>query len=635
MKDEEEEVRKTGSFQEYLGTAQDTIKVFRWFWKEIIPIESKKKLRGMFIWLGITIIVSGLQPFAMGFVFTGLARSQGRVVLAGMASFAALLIILKTIDRFQQRCREWVMGLNWEQMDDRISELFFEKSMAQHTHEGTRLSVSSINKGKSRFIDMQGLLLFDGIPTIIQLAVSIVFLLCLSFVSGCVMALLIAIYVVWSLYLNFRVALVCTPIEKDWRKLNRRRDERWEKVERVKVCGHEKLEVQEMTATFEGIIRRDMNFWLWFIDVATLRSLVNSLCLIICASWGVWLVWKGAWGIGLLYPLLSWATRVSENAWKLGDIEHKVSWNMPSVKLMIEALEIPPAIVDREGAIGIDYSKPHRIEFDEISHTYSPESKADDASESEPPAALINVSFVIEPGEKVAVIGPSGAGKSTLMKKLLRFEDPTAGSVKIGSIDLRDISMASFRKGVGYIAQRDQVFDGTIRSNLVYSLDPKGREAVTDAELWQLMELLQIDFGKRLTNGLDTVVGKNGLKLSGGQAQRLMIGAAVIKRPWLLVVDEATASLDSSTEKLVQEGLAKVLAGNTSALIVAHRLSTVRRLCSKFVILKPAEEVKEGESQVEAIAGSFEDLYEVSPTFRRLADDQGVVIRARHQAIAC
>jgi len=145
--------------------------------------------------------------------------------------------------------------------------------------------------------------------------------------------------------------------------------------------------------------------------------------------------------------------------------------------------------------------------------------------------------------------------------------------------------------------------------------------------LWKLMTLLQIDFKDRLTNGLDTVVGKNGIKLSGGQAQRLMIGAAVIRRPWLLVIDEATSSLDSVTEHEVQAGLATVLAGSaTSALIVAHRLSTVRHLCTRFVVLKAANDVQNSESQVEAIASSFEDLYRESPTFRRLADYQGVTV---------
>jgi ABC-type lipoprotein export system ATPase subunit len=161
----------------------------------------------------------------------------------------------------------------------------------------------------------------------------------------------------------------------------------------------------------------------------------------------------------------------------------------------------------------------------------------------------------------VALLGASGAGKTTVMRKLLRFDDPTSGCVLIDGIDLRTIRQASWRRGIGYIPQQAQVFDGSIRYNLTYRLKTEERAKITDAELWKLMQLLQIDFKDRLTHGLDTIVGKNGIKLSGGQAQRLMIGAAVIKRPWLLVVDEATSSLDSATEHEVQARLATVLSG--------------------------------------------------------------------------
>jgi ABC-type multidrug transport system fused ATPase/permease subunit len=243
------------------------------------------------------------------------------------------------------------------------------------------------------------------------------------------------------------------------------------------------------------------------------------------------------------------------------------------------------------------------------------------------PPAIVKINFSIGIGEKVALLGSSGAGKTTVMRKLLRFDDPTAGSILVDGIDLRQISQQSWRKGIGYIPQQAQVFDGSIRYNLTYSLTEKEKAAITDDDLWKLMKLLQIDFEERLTDGINTIVGKNGIKLSGGQAQRLMIGAAVVKKPWLLVVDEATSSLDSTTERKVQEGLASVLSETTtSALIVAHRLSTVRHLCTKFIVLKPVSEVTNGDSQVEAVASSFEELYAISPTFRRLANDQGITV---------
>jgi ABC-type multidrug transport system fused ATPase/permease subunit len=134
------------------------------------------------------------------------------------------------------------------------------------------------------------------------------------------------------------------------------------------------------------------------------------------------------------------------------------------------------------------------------------------------------------------------------------------------------------------------------------------------------MRTLQIDFGDRLVDGLDTRIGYNGIKLSGGQNQRLMIGAAALKEPRFMIIDEATSSLDATTERLVQDGLQKVLV-NCGALIVTHRLNTVRRICNRFVLI---DRVDGRGGTVHAIANSFEELAEISPAFRLLAVDQGI-----------
>ena len=184
-------------------------------------------------------------------------------------------------------------------------------------------------------------------------------------------------------------------------------------------------------------------------------------------------------------------------------------------------------------------------------------------------------------------------------------------------------SGANFRT-VSYIAQQPQVFEGTIASNLLYGVQSERQSQVTENDLWKVVKRLQIHFGKRLTHGLQTRVGRHGLKLSGGQAQRLMIGAAAAREPRFMIIDEATSSLDSTTERQVQQGLAEVLGEGMGALIIAHRLSTVRDLCGKFVVLRPIDGVQGEEAQIEAVASSFEELYLLSSTFRQLADDQGI-----------
>ncbi len=524
---EEQERKAAGSLREYLDSAREMGGVFRWIWREVTTPQSRRKLYRMFGGLTVVIFLQAIQPAAVAFIFNGLTTRNGRMICWGSGIFLGCLLFQKLADRYQESAREWVLGLHWGRLDDGITELFFEKSVGQHIHEGTTLAVSNIDKGRWRLLDMQGMLLFEGIPAIMQLLMAYVFLWFLSWVAGVVMGIVILTYLCWSMYLNFRVNQVCTPIDKEFRALNRRRVERWERVERVKVSGKEDEETLEMSGIFDKVITRDRNFWLWFIKQAHIRGLINAAGLVIIIGWGAWLVWCGRWQIGLLYPLYAWSSRVSDNIWRIGAIEHHINWNLPSVKSMIEALRIPPAITDATEAVTLDHTVPHKVEFADVSHTYP----ADVKKTEDAPPALTRVNFTIEPGEKVALLGASGAGKTTVMRKLLRFDDPTSGCVLVGGIDLRKIRQASWRKGIGYIPQQSQVFDGSIRYNLTYRLTTEERARISDAELWKLMQLLQIDFKDRLTQGLDTIVGKNGIKLSGGQAQRLMIGAAVISSP--------------------------------------------------------------------------------------------------------
>jgi ABC-type multidrug transport system fused ATPase/permease subunit len=327
-----------------------------------------------------------------------------------------------------------------------------------------------------------------------------------------------------------------------------------------------------------------------------------------------------------------YATKVSESIWHIGHIEHQINWNMPAIRTAMLTLTVPPDITDKPNVIELKRKNGVRVEMRNVSYAYAREKRdlpglpADTNGGSKPaPPILRNVSFTIAPGEKAALIGPSGAGKTTIMRLLMRYMDPPSGAIFIDGHDLRDVRLSSWLNLIAYVPQQAQVFDGTIRDNLLYRFTDEPI-LVPDEELWAIMRKLKIDFGDRLTDGLDTRVGRHGIELSGGEQQRLMIGAAAMRKPIFMVVDEATASLDATTEKAVQKGLEDVLGDHMGALIITHRLSTVRRLCSKFFVLRDAEGLASGESQLEASAGSFEELYEISPTFRMLADDQGVVV---------
>lgn len=205
---------------------------------------------------------------------------------------------------------------------------------------------------------------------------------------------------------------------------------------------------------------------------------------------------------------------------------------------------------------------------------------------------LKNISFVAKPNTVVAFAGPSGGGKSTIFSLLERFYEPQAGEMSIGNHNLKEVSLYSWRSQIGYVAQESAILSGTIRDNLGYGIN----KAFSDEELWHVLELAYArQFVSEMPHGLDTEVGERGVKLSGGQRQRLAIARAFLRDPKILMLDEATASLDSESEEMVQKALTNLMNGRTT-LIIAHRLSTIVH-ADKILFIEHGEVTGEGTHQ--------------------------------------
>lgn len=220
---------------------------------------------------------------------------------------------------------------------------------------------------------------------------------------------------------------------------------------------------------------------------------------------------------------------------------------------------------------------------------------------------LRRVTFAASPGERVALVGPSGAGKSTLISLLLKFYEPRAGRIAIDGQDTRQASATSVRQGIGVVFQDATLFDGSVSQNI--SL---GREAVTEADVRRAAVLANADdFITALEHGYDTNIGERGVRLSGGQVQRIAIARAIVGDPRILILDEATSSLDAESEWLVQQGLERASAGRTT-LVIAHRLATVRQ--ADRIVFLDGGRVRD--------AGRHDELYERNDHYRRLCDLQ-------------
>jgi ATP-binding cassette subfamily B protein len=242
----------------------------------------------------------------------------------------------------------------------------------------------------------------------------------------------------------------------------------------------------------------------------------------------------------------------------MGSVYRDIKQGLIDVEEMFKLLAVPPDVVDRPGAPPL-VVRQGEIEFDGVRFYY----------ERERPI-LRGLSFKVPAGKTVAIVGPSGAGKSTISRLLYRFYDVTDGAIRIDGADIATVTQASLRAAIGMVPQDTVLFNDTIRYNIEY-----GRPGASRAEVEAAAKLAQIhDFVVSLPKGYDTLVGERGLKLSGGEKQRVAIARTILKSPPVLILDEATSALDSMTEQEIQDALRRV-SENRTTLVIAHRLSTV------------------------------------------------------------
>jgi subfamily B ATP-binding cassette protein MsbA len=252
---------------------------------------------------------------------------------------------------------------------------------------------------------------------------------------------------------------------------------------------------------------------------------------------------------------------------------------------VFELLDTPPEMQDAPDAIALPQVK-GEVRFETVSFDYR--DSAAPAGEGEAREVLQEIELVARPGQVVALVGPSGAGKTTLVNLIPRFYDPTAGRILIDGHDIREVQIRSLREQIGIVPQETSLFSGSIGENIRY-----GKLDATQAEIEQAARDANAhDFIARLPQGYDTLVGERGMKLSGGERQRVSIARAILKDPRVLILDEATSSLDSESEQAVQEALDRLMQDRTT-FVIAHRLSTVTR-ADKIVVLASGRIVEQG-----------------------------------------
>ncbi|MGY5883454.1 ABC transporter ATP-binding protein [Modestobacter lacusdianchii] len=358
----------------------------------------------------------------------------------------------------------------------------------------------------------------------------------------------------------------------------------------------------------------------------TALTLVAALATALVYGLGGWLAFTGSLSAGDVVALALLLTRLYGPLTALANVRVDVMSALVSFDRVFEVLDLAPMIAEAPDAVPVP-ADDRSIEFDAVSFGYPAAADVSLASLEDvavpehgaPAEVLHEVSFRAEPGQLVALVGTSGAGKSTIAALVSRLYDVTGGAVRVGGVDVRQATSASLRDAIGVVSQDSHLFHDTIGANLRYA-----KPDATEDEVWAALTGARIAaLVHSLPDGLDTVVGDRGYRMSGGEKQRLAIARVLLKAPGIVILDEATAHLDSESEVAVQHALDAALAGRTS-LVIAHRLSTIRG-ADQILVVDDGRIVERGtHEELLAAGGHYADLYRTQ--FAPAPDERAVQV---------
>ena len=346
--------------------------------------------------------------------------------------------------------------------------------------------------------------------------------------------------------------------------------------ETVKYFGNEELEAKRFDASIARYVKAAIRTYTSLGVLNTGQAIIFTIGTVICMLLAARDVTRGTLTVGDFVMINAILMQLYVPLNFMGMVYREIKQGLIDIETMFALLHEPAEIVDRPGAKTLRVRK-GEIKFENVSFAYDPERPI-----------LKNVSFEVPAGKMVAIVGPSGAGKSTISRILFRFYEISRGKVLIDGQNIRDVTQASLRAAIGMVPQDTVLFNDTIEYNIRY-----GKPDASSAEVRQAARLAQIhEFIVTLPQGYDSLVGERGLKLSGGEKQRVAIARTILKSPPILMLDEATSALDSHTEKEIQDALERV-AENRTSLVIAHRLSTVVH-ADNIIVLDHGEIVEHG-----------------------------------------
>ena len=513
-------------------------------------------------------------------------EATGKQITAiGLAASPVFLIVAYGVGRvlmvlFAQFRDVWFTAVAQHAVRELANRTF------RHLHElSLRFHLERRTGGLNRVIE-RGV---TGVDTIVRMAVlnSIPTAVELLMISGLVayyfgwiyvvvVLATVALYVAFTFWASERRIAIRRDMNNSDTEAHAKAVDSLLNYETVKYFGNEDHEARRFDSSMARYERAAIRTYTSLGVLNTGQAVIFTIGTVICMLLAARDVASGALTIGGFVMINAILMQLYLPLNFMGMVYREIKQGLIDIETMFALLHEPPEIIDRPGAKKLRVKK-GEIKFENVSFAYDPERQI-----------LKNVSFEVPAGKMVAIVGPSGAGKSTISRILFRFYELTGGRVSIDGQNISDVTQSSLRAAIGMVPQDTVLFNDTILYNIRY-----GRPEASDAEVREAARLAQIhDFIMTLPQGYDSLVGERGLKLSGGEKQRVAIARTILKSPPILMLDEATSALDSHTEKEIQDALERVARERTS-LVIAHRLSTVVH-ADNIIVLDHGEIVEQG-----------------------------------------
>jgi ATP-binding cassette subfamily B protein len=543
-----------------------------------------------------------VEPILFGRIIDTLANSQARaadldwnrllLLLGAWVGFALFSILAGTLislhaDRLSHRQYQVVRTTFFEHV--------LQLPLAYHTGAHSGRLVKVMVTGTNTLWSLWLAFFREHFVSFVSLLVLLPATLFINWRYGLLLIALCCVFATLIAFIISRSEKLQGKVERYYSDVSERTTDTLGNIALVQSFTRIESEVLGMRKLGDDVLSAQLPVLSWWALATVITRTATTLTILAILILGVWFYVRGLTTVGEIVMFMSYATLLIGKLEQAVGFSNRMVTEAPRLREFFDVLDTTPAVRNRPGAVD-----PGRVrglvEFHDVSHSYDGKRPA-----------VIDLSFVVQPGETVALVGATGAGKSTALALLHRAFDPQSGEVKIDNMDIRDLTLSGLRRNIGVVFQEVLLFDRSVAENLRV-----GKPDATEEEMRAACQRAQVmDVIERNPEKFEMMAGERGRMFSGGERQRLSIARALLKDPPILILDEATSALDAVTEAKVQAALAEVMKGRTT-FVIAHRLATIRN-ASRILVFEAGRIIE---------SGTFDELVRLGGTFAELARTQ-------------